>query len=279
MAADSDKQKLREEMQDMFGEMLELHKRMLLVAIELHKAMEEDGDPRGISNSNEFLSLMKQQRTLLILGMVHKANMADSEEECGKLIPFPVRATKANLEATVRHYIPQNIERLAKEHADIMRMAKVTGYFAWSLPKSCVSHVKTTTVTTYECANCNVLCNAKENFAGNGFDFLHRPAGYLPLPLLQAADTLDQSFQIRQTNSVQQKPYILTLYPSVQLRAGLLHPTHLQIFEEPLAQLLFSYVHSLFLPIQLSAWLFLFLKRYSPYLFQRADLLCQQEGS
>ena len=154
MAADSDKQKLREEMQDMFGEMLELHKRMLLVAIELHKAMEEDGDPRGISNSNEFLSLMKQQRTLLILGMVHKANMADSEEECGKLIPFPVRATK--------------------EHADIMRMAKVTGYFAWSLPKSCVSHVKTTTVTTYECANCNVLCNAKENFAGNGFDFLHR---------------------------------------------------------------------------------------------------------
>lgn len=174
MAVDSEKQKLREAMQDMFCEMLELHKRMLLVAIELHKAMEEDGDPRGISNSNEFLSLMKQQRTLLILGMVHKANMADSEEECGKLIPFPVRATKANLEAMVRKYIPQHIERLAKEHAEIMRMAKLTGYFAWSLPKSCVSHVKTTTVTTYECANCNVLCNAKENFAGNGFDFLHR---------------------------------------------------------------------------------------------------------
>ena len=176
MAKDKAWRTRRELMRDMFEEMMGLHKKMLLVAIELHKAMEEDKDPRGIQHSKEFLDLMRQQRTLMILGMVHKVNALDSEEEGGKLIPFPVQATRENMEATVRQYIPSDREKLAKEHAAIMRMAEKIGYFAWSLPKSCVQHAKNGGVTTYECSRCSVLRNAKfaQGDDGEGYELLHR---------------------------------------------------------------------------------------------------------
>ena len=52
-------QKFRyEEMRDAFEEMMDLHKRTIILAMELHKLMEEDGDPVGIENSKEFLSLL-----------------------------------------------------------------------------------------------------------------------------------------------------------------------------------------------------------------------------
>ena len=79
MAKDKAWKKRRELMKDLFEEMMNLHKKMLLVAIDLQKAMEEDNDPRGIQHSKEFLDLMRQQRTLMILGMVHKVNSMRSE--------------------------------------------------------------------------------------------------------------------------------------------------------------------------------------------------------
>jgi hypothetical protein len=69
-------QKFRyEEMRDAFEEMMDLHKRTIILAMELHKLMEEDGDPVGIENSKEFLSLLAKQRNLIIMGMVHKVNV------------------------------------------------------------------------------------------------------------------------------------------------------------------------------------------------------------
>ena len=60
-------QKFRyEEMRDAFEEMMDLHKRTIILAMELHKLMEEDGDPVGIENSKEFLSLLSKQRNLII---------------------------------------------------------------------------------------------------------------------------------------------------------------------------------------------------------------------
>lgn len=176
MAKDKAWKKRRELMKDLFEEMMNLHKKMLLVAIDLHKAMEEDNDPRGIQHSKEFLDLMRQQRTLMILGMVHKVNSMRSEEEGGKLIPFPIRPTRENMEATVRQYIPRDREALAKDHASIMRMAAKIGYYAWSLPKSCVQHAKNGGITTYECSHCNVLRNAMRQYGsdGQGYEFRHR---------------------------------------------------------------------------------------------------------
>lgn len=181
MAKDDEGKKRREFMRDLFDDLLDLHKKTLLVAIELHKAMEEDHDQRGIQHSKEFLDLMRQQRTLMILGMVHKVNSLRSEEEGGKLIPFPTQATRENMEATIRQYIPRDKERLAKEHAAILRMAAKTGYYAWSLPKSCVQHVKNAMVTTYDCANCNVLRNARLKHAeeGKGYDLMHHQLFHL----------------------------------------------------------------------------------------------------
>ena len=176
MAKDKEWRKRRERMRDLFEEMMDQHKKMLLTAIELHKAMEEDKDSRGIKHSKDFLDLMRQQRTLMILGMVHKVNALESEEEGGKLIPFPVRPTRENMEATVRQYIPRDRERLAKEHAAIMRMAEKIGYYAWSLPKSCVQHAKNGGVTTYECSRCSVLRNARlaQGGDGEGYELQHR---------------------------------------------------------------------------------------------------------
>jgi hypothetical protein len=160
-----------EEMRDAFEEMMDLHKRTIILAMELHKAMEEDGDPVGIANSKEFLSLLAQQRNLIIMGMVHKVNVVEDEQAANKLIPFPLSPTRPKLDETLRQYIPDSMEQIAKCHAEIIRMANKVGYFYWPLPKSCSSHVKRRPVTVYDCAHCNVLEQALADIDMTEADF------------------------------------------------------------------------------------------------------------
>ncbi|MCH3959106.1 MAG: hypothetical protein LKE51_06520 [Selenomonas sp.] len=157
-------QKFRyEEMRDAFEEMMDLHKRTIILAMELHKLMEEDGDPVGIENSKEFLSLLSKQRNLIIMGMVHKVNVVQDEQAANKLIPFPLGPTRPKLDEALHQYIPDNVEQMAKCHAEIIRLANKVGYFYWPLPKPCSSHIKRRSVTVYDCANCNVLQQALED--------------------------------------------------------------------------------------------------------------------
>ena len=152
-----------EEMRDAFEEMLDLHKRTIILAMELHKAMEADQDLVGIENSKEFLELLAKQRSLIIMGMVHKVNVVPNEIEGRKLIPFPLKPTLSKMDEALHQYIPDEIEQFAKRHAEIMRIANKVGYYYWPLPKQCINHVKRSLVSVYDCAQCEVLEQAMDN--------------------------------------------------------------------------------------------------------------------
>ena len=165
---EEERQRIRcEEMRDAFEELLDLHKRTIILTMELHKIIDEDQDPVGIENGREFLSLLARQRELIIWAMVNRANVIRDEVEGSKLIPFPISSSRPKLDETLRQYIPDDMEQIAKCHADIVRMAKKVGYFYWPLPKSCSSHAKRRPVTVYDCAQCNVL---EQSIADAGMD-------------------------------------------------------------------------------------------------------------